>query len=231
MEAKSSHISQRIQVNTRIKTLRSKNRLACLGRCQQGQFSCPVYSILHQSSGISQGLLCLKPQLSKQDLTIPRLELVACHMSVNLIDNAKKALTGHPVGQLVPCADGSAALYWIRGNSNYKQFLKNRVDKIREKKKIAWLYVNNTENAADIGSRDMSVTKISNNWPSDMKKKATAETEKEARIMKNMMTSTTLKSDVMDEILQRYSHWKFFRISSWMQRFLHNCNTLKLERQ
>ena len=26
---------------------------------------------------------------------IPRLELVACHMSVNLLDNAKKALTGY----------------------------------------------------------------------------------------------------------------------------------------
>ena len=76
----------------------------------------------------------------------------------------------------------------------------------------------------------MSVTKISNNWPSDFKTKATAETEKELRIMKDMMTSATLKSDAMDEILHRYSHWKFFRISSWMQRFLHKCNTLKVER-
>ena len=91
--------------------------------------------------------------------------------------------------------------------------------------------MNTTENAADIGSRDMSVTKISNKWPSDIKTKATAETEKEARIMKDMITSTTLKSDVMEEILQRYSNWKFFRISSWMQRVLHNCNKLKLERQ
>ena len=84
--------------------------LHALGDASKDGFHAPVYSILHQSSGISQGLLCLKPQLSKQDLTIPRLELVACHISVNLIDNAKKALTGHPVGQLVPCANGSAAL-------------------------------------------------------------------------------------------------------------------------
>ena len=62
----------------------------------------------------------LKRQLSKQDLTIPKLELVACHLSVNLIDNANKTLTGHPACQLVPSADGSAALYWIRGKSNYK---------------------------------------------------------------------------------------------------------------
>ena len=93
-----------------LKVCVQKIDLHALGDASKDGFHAPVYSILHQSSGISQGLLCLKPQLSKQDLTIPRLELVACHISVNLIDNAKKALTGHPVGQLVPCANGSAAL-------------------------------------------------------------------------------------------------------------------------
>ena len=93
-----------------LKVYVQKIDLHTLGDASKDGCHALVYSILHQSSGISQGLLCLKPRLSKQDLTIPRLELVACHMSVNLIDNAKKALTGHPVGQLVPCANGSAAL-------------------------------------------------------------------------------------------------------------------------
>ena len=47
--------------------------------------------------------------------------------------------------------------------------------------------------------------------------KATAETEKEATVIKDMITSTTIKSDVMDEILQRYSYWKFWRISPWIE--------------
>ena len=38
----------------------------------------------------------------------------------------------------------------------------------------------------------------SENWPSNIKAKATSETEKEVRIMKDIMTSTTLKKDVMD---------------------------------
>ena len=49
--------------------------------------------------------------------------------------------------------------------------------------------------------------------------------------MKDMLTSTTLKSDIVDEILQRYSCWKFLRITSWVQRFLHNCKRLKLKRK
>ena len=83
------------------------------------------------------------PRLSKQDLTIPRFELVACHMSVNLLHNAKKALTGHP-------------LRLIRGKGCYKYFVKNRAVKIREKKEI----LNSTGNPADIGSRGMSVAKM-----------------------------------------------------------------------
>ena len=41
------------------------------------------------------------------------------------------------------------------------------------------------------------------------------------------MTSTTLKSDNMDKILQRHSYWKLLRITSWIQRFLQNCKKLK----
>ena len=96
-----------------------------------------VYSLVHQSSSISQGLLHSKSRLSKQDLTIPRLELVGCHRSVDLLYNEKKALTGYLVDKLVAWNDSSTALHWIRGNGNYKQFVKNHTDKIREKKEIA----------------------------------------------------------------------------------------------
>ena len=165
-------------------------------------------------------------------------------MSVNLLNNAKEALTGYPIDKLVAWTGSSTALHWIRRNGYYKQFVKNCSNKMREKKKIAWRYVNTTENPADIRSRGMSVAKMgklwwkgpvwardSNSWPSDIKTKATAETEKEATIIKDMLTSTTLKSDVVDEILQRYSYWKFLRITSWIQKFLHNCKRLNLERK
>ena len=101
--------------------------------------------------------------------------------------------------------------------------LKNRAGKIREKKEI----LNTTGKPADIGSRGMSVAKMgqlwckgpwwfrdSDNWPSDIKAKETVETEKEARIIKDMTTSTTLKSGATDEILLRFIYSKFLRITS-----------------
>ena len=131
-------------------------------------------------------------------------------MSVNLLHNAKKALTGHP-------------LHLIQGKGCYKYFVKNRAGKIREKKEI----LNSTGNPAVIGSRGMSVAKMgqlrckgpgwfrdSDKWPSDIKAKETVEKEKEAIIIKDMTTSTALKSGVTDEILQRFIYWKFLRITS-----------------
>ena len=116
-----------------------------------------AYSVVHQSSVISHGLLCSKSRLLKQYLTIPRLKLVASHMSVNLLNNAKKALTGYTIEKLVAWTDSSNVLDWMRGNRYYIEFAKNRAHKIRDKKKIAWRYVNTIENPPDIRRRGMSV--------------------------------------------------------------------------
>ena len=47
------------------------------------------YAVIRQASGTSQGLIAARSRLSKQGLTIPRLELVAGHMAVNLADNVR----------------------------------------------------------------------------------------------------------------------------------------------
>ena len=190
--------------------------LRAFGYASKDGVCATVYSIVHQSSGVSQGLLCSKLRLSKKDLIIPMLELVACHTYINPLDNAKKAITGYPVDKLVAWTGGSTTLQWILGNGNYKQFVKNRADKIHEKKEIAWRYVNTNKNSADTASGKMSVAKVEKllwnglGWlgdfessQSDIKTKATTKKEKEAKIIKDMMTSTIRRSDVMDDILQR----------------------------
>ena len=55
------------------------------------------YAVVQQTSGTTQGLVTAKARLAKQRLTIPRLELVAGHMTVNLVNNVHCALTGFPV--------------------------------------------------------------------------------------------------------------------------------------
>ena len=76
-----------------------------------------VYAVVEQTSGVNQGLVAAKARLAKQGLTIPRLELVAGHMAVNLLTNVHDALTGYPVKSLNAWLDSTVALHWTRGAS------------------------------------------------------------------------------------------------------------------
>ena len=51
--------------------------------------SAVLYVVAYQASGTTQGLLASKSRLSKKGYTIPRLELIACHMAANLLSNAR----------------------------------------------------------------------------------------------------------------------------------------------
>ena len=111
-----------------------------------------VYAAVHQASGVTQGLLAAKSRLAKKGLTIPRLELVSAHMAANLAENVKNALQGQPVRSVHGWLDSAVALHWIRGEgSAYKQFVANRVNKIRDKEYIQWRHVGTDQNPADVG--------------------------------------------------------------------------------
>ena len=113
-------------------------------------------------------MVAAKTRLAKQGVTIPRLELVAGHMAVNLLTNVHDALTGYPVKSLNVRLDSTVALHWIRGASEYKQFDENRVRKIKEKESVIWRHVPTQENPADLGSRGGPVNKERGpNWLKD----------------------------------------------------------------
>ena len=48
-----------------------------------------AFTVVTQPSGVTQGIVAAKARLAKQGLTIPRLELVACHMATNLANNVR----------------------------------------------------------------------------------------------------------------------------------------------
>jgi hypothetical protein len=86
-----------------------------------------VYALTKQDSGDTQMLVAAKSRLARRGLTIPRLELVAGHMAVNLT----KAIGKEKVTQQHCWLDSTVALYWIEGAGEYRQFVANRVAKIQ----------------------------------------------------------------------------------------------------
>ena len=91
-----------------------------------------VYAVVKQGSCITQGLVAARSRLAKQGLTIPRLELVSGHMTVNLIKNVSDALVGLPVTLMTTWLDSSVALHWILKGGVFKQFVGNQIRKIKK---------------------------------------------------------------------------------------------------
>ena len=92
-----------------------------------------LYAVVHQPSGINQGIVAARSRLARKETTIPRLELVASHMAANLLENAVRALSGMPIQRVCAWTDSTTVLHWIRGEGRYKQFVRNRVNYIRGK--------------------------------------------------------------------------------------------------
>ena len=118
-----------------------------------------VYTVTKQPSGMTQLLLASKARLAKRGMTIPRLELVAAHMAANMVNNTSKALS-HIPHEKHCWSDSTVALWWIKGEGEYKQFVANRVAKIQAVDGIEWHYVPTADNPADLGSRGGQLTEL-----------------------------------------------------------------------
>ena len=115
----------------------------------------------YQQSGMNQILISSKSRLSKRELTIPRPELVDSYMAANLLDNARTTLNTYAVKNCYAWTDSTVVLHWIRSDRNHKQFVTNRVAKIKSKEAISWKYVPTQQNPADIWSRCCMIKDLS----------------------------------------------------------------------
>ena len=199
-----------------------------------------VYATVFQETGTGQELLTAKARIAKKGLTIPRLELVAGHMAANVVDNVKRVLQGYPVRKVYGWLDSSVALHWIRGESRYKQFVSNRVAKIKEKEFIEWRHVPTELNPADVASRGAYSHKLgdqwykgpswlqnSEDWPAKLVTGPTVESEAESLPVKTNLSMAVETSDELDAVLQKFHVYKAMRITAWMRRFIENCKSGK----
>ena len=100
-----------------------------------------AYVVIYQPSSVNQGLIASKSRLSKRDMTIPRLELIAAHMATNLAANIKEALPSQNIRSVTCWTDSTVVLPWLKDKGRYKVFVANRVSKILKRTFIAWKYV------------------------------------------------------------------------------------------
>ena len=108
-------------------------------------------------------------------------------------------------------------LHWLSGNEEYKQFISNRITKTKCSGYIHWSHISLNENPADIGRRGCSANNIPGlcfqgpkwlpykyQWPVQSTIQATYETEQEAKIIKELMSTTLQKNDAFDKLMSKF---------------------------
>ena len=81
-------------------------------------------------------------------------------MVSNLVANAGRTIGCEKITSVHCSLDSTVALCWINGQGDwgeYRQFVSNLVQKIRENKRIKWNNVATNKNPADLGSRQINV--------------------------------------------------------------------------
>ena len=138
-----------------------KVQIHAFGDASGKGISAAVNTVVTQESGTTQGLITAKSRIAKQGLNIPRLELVAGQMAVNLAANVREYLNGFRLDPDIQCwLDSTVALHWISDRGVYRQFVANRVRKIQSHPNVIWRHVPTRENPADLGSWGGSVTGV-----------------------------------------------------------------------
>ena len=74
-----------------------------------------AYAVIHQTGPVNQHLIASKSRLAKQNMSIPRLDLIAIRMTSNLPENIKSVLTNYNIRDIHGWTDSTIALNWLKG--------------------------------------------------------------------------------------------------------------------
>ena len=180
-------------------------------------FCAEAYTVVNQQNIFSQNLITTKSRLARKNLSIPRLELVAAHMSANLAENIKICLSKLNIREIYPWSDSTTVLHWLKDNGEHKIFVSKRGSKIKGRSFIEWKSVPTKENPADLGSRGCEICKLDNKWWEGPK--WFQDQTQWAEELKNMF----------HKLLSKFSLLKTLRVLSWKSRFLSNSSKHRLK--
>ena len=158
-------------------------------------------------------------------------------MAVNLAVNVRNALQGFKVADELYCwLDSTVALHWLNHDGEYRQFVENRVTKMKSHQNVIWLHVPTAENPADLGSRGGSVEENdlwwngptwlanSDRWPPNLVTKASETSEAERKVRRELFAVGVERANsLIDRVLEKFDLRKALRILGWISRFAHNC--------
>ncbi len=160
------------------------------------------------------------------------------------VKNVQNALENLPEPTIYGWLDSTAALHWIHGEGQYRQFVANRVFKIKQHPDIVWRHVPTKDNTADIASRGGSLSETPlwwsgpewldnpEEWPDNLVTESTATTEAEAKVVRGVLCNAQVQraTDDLHQLLGKHDLHRTLRVFAWILRFINNCKTEEKQR-
>ena len=199
-----------------------------------------IYGVVKQGEYTSQGLLASKSRIDN-----PETGISGAHMVANLLQNVRTALEGYNITGMFAWSDSTVVLCWIMStNREWKQFVTNRIVKIRQKENLQWKYCPTAENPADFGSRGCKADNLGDlwwkgpdwsaneaDWPEgSCEPKQTKEVTDEEKVVKQS-SFVAIDGEVnrIQDLLNKFKLWKVILVVAWTRRFINKCRS-KLKR-
>ena len=210
--------------------------------------------VFNDSSGVAMGsviflrsefnnqvhvnLVMVKSRLCPINLSIPKLELLACNLGLRLYNTLKDIFNNIPV---IFWTDSMVALSWIKKEEKWKQFVNNRVKEILSySTKEQWRFVPGEKNPADTASRQCSPSQLyrSKYWegppwlklqPDQWECSENIQTDvpqvyEEKCIQKNQILLVSTNENLFNDVFKKYSSFsKIVRIVGYVIRFIKKC--------
>ena len=179
-----------------------------------------------------------------KETSIPRLELLGAFILSKLILRVRSVMERLLVVTRIHCwTDSMVVLYWLNSKRDLKQFVRNRVNKIKDRVEVSnWKHCPGKENPSDLltrgtWSRDEFfnglwlrgpdwLSKGPSDWPVqkiEIEKDLLELAMKEEKITtpKSLVTSSVISADLID--FSRFSRYsRLVRSFAWVRRFCWN---------
>ena len=154
-------------------------------------------------------------------------------MATNLVVNVRNALKDLPEPTVYDWLDSTVAFHRIFGNGQCRQFVANRVQKIRQHPQIQWRHVPTADNPEDLAAtREGKVTNTElwwngptwlrepESWPENPITVKTHASEEEAKLTKEVLGLASEQpkeeQDLIDELLERHDLRQTLCIQAWV---------------
>lgn len=202
-----------------------------------------VIFLRSESKGeVNVQLLASKARVAPlKNVSIPRLELLACCIGARLASTVMNGLKMK--SSVFYWSDSTTALCWIKGNETWATFVQNRVMEIRSLSEIRnWRYVPTEKNPADLPSRGCSIpTLLKSAWweGPDWLRQREDQWPTEERTPNEEVVNSERRKTVVTMVTVEESSWymtyfstykKILRMITWICRFVNNCRLPRRDR-